>query len=212
MPQLTFKKIKQNTHHLGWRYNDTFPPEAIKTIQDFAHDEDFRTLFFSPKRTVTLDAFSIAKTTVTWEDLVEWETDAFYEAETLEAFCDLLDQRLRTFGWRLPTEDEFEAACGGSLFVWGDEIPDGEPSGSGTEFTKHKMPTESGLLLNADTYNIELVRHQIKLGDGGEAICGGYPYPIAWLALSPKHRIPKEMYGEAFIEYLEDAGIRPVLL
>jgi hypothetical protein len=52
----------------------------------------------------------------------------------------------------------------------------------------------------------------MKLGDGGEAICGGYPWPAAWLALAPSFRMLDDDVAPAFHEFLEGTYIRPVRL
>lgn len=46
----------------------------------------------------------------------------------------------------------------------------------------------AGLEFLSDSYQVELVRHVFKLGDGGRAVCGGAPWPISWLSLATAYR------------------------
>ena len=96
------------------------------------------------------------------------------------------------------------------MFHWGDDIPDGFPHGSDTSFRRHLATNARGLVLNSDPYRIEIARAAFKLGDGGESICGGYPWPIAWLALSPSFRLVGDAVEELLAEFLEEARLRPV--
>ena len=131
------------------------------------------------------------------------------DVETLADACDACDAALRERGLRLPTEDELEAAFGGLLFPWGDEVPEGAPYGD-VAFRRHKERTAGGLWPIGDTYRVELTRTAVKLGDGGEAICGAYPWPIAWLSFCPSFRLSATEVDELIIEFLETANVRPV--
>jgi len=206
--KMKFVNFDSSECELGWRFNDTLKANELDEIKAFYRDcfNDF----FSPIRTVKVRSFSIAKTTFSWENLFDWEDEELDEVETIEDFCLKINQGLKQYNWRLPTEDEFELACGGHLFSWGNSIPDGIPYGKKTSFSKYKEPNSFGLILNSDTYKSELVDGFLKLGDGGEAVCGGYEWPISWLSLSPSYRYTR--IEECFFECLEDAQIRPVLI
>jgi hypothetical protein len=165
---------------------------------------------FSPARSVTLGAFDVGCEAVGLETLLG---DVYaLEGGTLREVCDVLDERLAARGWRLPTEDELEAACGGGLFAWGATVPDGEPYGSSTSFKRHHAANERGLVLNANPYTPELAREAFLLGDGGSALCGGEPWPIAWLTLSPSFRLREPDVEECLFETLGCARVRPVRL
>jgi len=210
--QLEFVTVEHATCNLGWRFDDALPPDVMDTLASFTNDADFRTLFFSPSRTVEVPRFAIATTTISWEDLCQRDDEELDEIDSLDKFCQRLESDLRQFGWRLPLEDEFELACGGELFPWGNEMPEGIPYGDMTAFTGHKTPNERGLYLNSNTYRVELAHNQLKLGDGGESVCGGYPWPIPWLSFCPAYRISADVLEECLFEMLEDAQVRPVLL
>jgi hypothetical protein len=126
--------------------------------------------------------------------------------------CAHVEQRLAIDGLRVPTEDELEAAAGGSLFPWGTTIPEGIPYGNETTFVDHHRPQASGLVLNDDPYRMELTRCALKLGDGGAAICGDDRWPMAWLALSPSFRLTDADMVDCFPETLEATFVRPVKL
>jgi len=130
----------------------------------------------------------------------------------LEALCAALNDALAPHGLRLPSEDELEAACGGFLFPWGHEVPDGIPWGDETTFKGHKSPNALGLVLNHNPYRVEVVTNAFKLGDGGEAVCGAYPWPVAWLSLSPSYRLVGDSVEDLLTEFLEEARVRPVKL
>jgi hypothetical protein len=51
---------------LGWRFDSVLPKEAVKSMSDFAFGHDFRTLFFSQQRTVSIAPFKIATIAVPW--------------------------------------------------------------------------------------------------------------------------------------------------
>jgi len=74
------------------------------------------------------------------------------------------------------------------------------------------VPNERGLFLNADTYSVEITRTALKLGDGGESVCGGYEWPIPWLSFCPAYRVPSCLLNDNLFEYLETARVRPVLM
>ncbi|MCS6866993.1 MAG: SUMF1/EgtB/PvdO family nonheme iron enzyme [Gemmataceae bacterium] len=90
-------------------------------------------------------------------------------------------------GFRLPTSDEWEYACGGgatTLFRWGDHVPCNRyPTDGGGE---HGQPNAFGLFIAADPYQCELVaeRGVTRGGDGGVLICGGVGFFVSWLTLA----------------------------
>lgn len=153
--------------------------------------------------------FDIAREAVPFSELIGDPYDPG-DVDSIEALCDLVDERLAGDDLRLPSEDEIEAAAGGPLFPWGTTLPDGIPYGAGTSFVDHKKPNHLGLQPLGDPYKVELCRSALKFGDGGSAICGGDTWPIAWLALSPSFRLTTEDIQDCFLETLEECFIRPV--
>ena len=89
----------------------------------------------------------------------------------------------------LPTEDEHEAAFGEAMFFWGNEVPKGRPLRDKTSFVGHQEQTGRGLLPLGDPYHTELTWTALKHGDGGEALCGHYPWPIPWFSFCPSFRL-----------------------
>ncbi len=175
----------------------------------FAFNRDFRTLLFSPRRTVSVAQFKIATIALPWKLFLS--CDDYANVADLRNVCCRFESELEKVGWRLPTEDKFEIAAGGELFAWGNVIPDGIPYDNRTKFTKHKERTPRGLRLNDNPYNVELVSTALKMGDGGVSICGGEAWPMAWLSLSPAYRAPEDMFESVLPEYLETTLIRPVI-
>lgn len=96
------------------------------------------------------------------------------------------------------------------MFPWGDQIPDGVPYGDETSFTAHLAPNQYGLALNANSYCVEIAETAFKLGDGGEAVCGSYPWPIVWLSFCPSYRLVEGATEDLLSEFLEEAQVRPV--
>ena len=131
---MKFVNFDSSECELGWRFNDTLKANELDEIKAFYRD-CFNEIF-SPIRTVKVSSFSIAKTTFSWENLFDWEDEELDEVQTIEDFCLKINQGLKQYNWRLPTEDEFELACGGHLFSWGNSIPDGIPYGKETSFSK----------------------------------------------------------------------------
>lgn len=198
------------TFDLGWRFDDALPADARAGIDSFMPLPEVLKSFSFARR-VELPRFWIATTTFVAQDLLaDLDDDDDDYLLSLEDCCDQIDDLLRPHGLRLPSEDEIEAACGGGLFAWGDEVPQGEPREGKTTFKGHLTTNERGLELNSNPYRVEISRCAFKLGDGGEAICGGYPWPVPWLSFSPSYRRCGESVEDLLFEYLEEAQIRPV--
>jgi len=198
--------IPGGTYQLGWRFAS---PSGVHVASDAASAvADFITRC-SAKRNVSLPTFEIARDPVPLADLVG-DPYELEDVATLGRLCDVVDELLARERLRVPWEDELVAAAGGALFPWGMNVPDGIPYGNETSFTEHKKPNSLGLHLLADPYKVELSRTALKFGDGGAAICGGEPWPLAWLALSPSFRLTDGDISECFVETLEECYVRPV--
>lgn len=205
---MKFITVPSATYELGWRFTSDLSSAAAATLATLVPPSEMVTRF-SPHRKVALATFEIASTSVTFRSVLgdPYEIDGL---STIEALCDLVDTKLASDNLRLPTEDELEAAAGGTLFAWGMELPDGIPYGTGTSFVRHKEPNALGLAFAGDPYQVEICRHALKFGDGGSSICGSEPWPMAWLSLSPSFRLGNRDVAECFPETLEAAFIRPV--
>jgi len=206
---LKFATIPAGTYELGWRFTEMLPPDVEAALSGFLPRDELLKQF-SGRRSVELGAFEIATESIPLVELLGDPYDLEDEVATIEDLCNKLDDLLRPRGFRVPIEDEIEAACDGDLFWWGMSIPDGIPYGKKTTFELHRKPNIHGLVLNGDPYNVEVVRHAFKLGDGGAAICGAYPWPLAWLALAPSWYLGQDAVEECFIEHLETARVRPI--
>jgi hypothetical protein len=207
---LEFLTIPAGTYSLGWHFSEQISAEILEQINTFQPLNEFLSQF-SPQREIHSPAFTIAKTTIAVEALLGnvYELD---HLTTLSEYCNALDAVLAPAGMRLPTEDELEVACGGALFSWGMEIPDGVPYSKKTTFTQHKVPNQYGLLLDNDPYGPEIVRQVLKLGDGGESIHGAYPWPIAWLSLASSWFLDDDGLQGCLPEFMECTSVRPILI
>jgi hypothetical protein len=202
---VTYALIKGGTFTLGWRFqlpaDLAADPDALDAAQAYI-------TYCSPQRVVTVPSFYIATEAAPLEDLVGNPYDL--KVFDLASLCNLLDSQLEPMGLRLPTEDELEIAAGGTLFPWGDRIPDGIPYKNETAFDAHRKPNAFGLRFLANPYRTEVSRSALKFGDGGSAICGGEPWPLAWIAMSNCYRLSDSAISDCFPETLEEAFVRPV--
>jgi hypothetical protein len=102
----------------------------------------------------------------------------------------VLSQELSRSGFRFPTSDEWEYACGAgaeTLFRWGDHVPgDHSPSDQDFEWNYHRLPNAFGLTIAQDPYQNELVAEPdvTRGGDGGVSECGAYGNFVCWLPLA----------------------------
>jgi hypothetical protein len=208
MPTMEFVTIPSSTYELGWRFTSDLPDDVLAGLRSIMPLNELPRRF-SARRRVALTAFEIATTTFPLADLLgdPYELSGI---DTIEALCARVDDALAAAELRLPTEDELEAAAGGSLFPWGSEVPEGIPYGALTSFSLHQQPNRYGLRLNSDPYQVELSRHALKFGDGGTSICGGDPWPVAWFALAAAFRLQDDDIADCFVETLEAVRVRPV--
>jgi formylglycine-generating enzyme required for sulfatase activity len=98
-------------------------------------------------------------------------------------------------GFRLPSSDEWEYACGAggrTLFRWGDDCPlrrlpilddEDEPDSA---WDLHERSNAFGLHFSGNPYDWEICAEPglMRGGDGGVAICGGEGTVAAWTALA----------------------------
>lgn len=209
LENLEYCTVPSGMYDIGWRFDGALPDEVRSALDAFWAWPTLATSF-SPRRTAELAEYHIARESVSLEQLIGDPYELARRVTCIRDVCDAVEAVLRPAGLRLPTEDELEAACGGELFWWGMRVPDGIPYGSETSFEDHRKQNARGIILNPDPYRVELVRECFKLGDGGEAICGGDPWPIAWLALSPSWRVDDAQVADLLAEHLETTFVRPV--
>jgi formylglycine-generating enzyme required for sulfatase activity len=90
-------------------------------------------------------------------------------------------------GFRLPSSDEWEYACGAgcrAFWRWGQGCP---PIGmNAASWELHRKPNAFGLHIAEDSYEIEwcTTPDQLRGGDGGVAVCGGDGEVVAWITLA----------------------------
>jgi len=203
---MTFALIPAGTYELGWRFT---LPDRVWEKADVASVVERHIAMCSVARRVELAPFEIATQPIPLTELVgdAYQLDG---VTTLESLCALVDEHLASDDLRLPSEDELEAAAGDTLFPWGMLVPDGIPYGAETSFEGHRRPNAFGLQFHGDPYKVELSRTALKFGDGGVAICGGEPWPLAWLALTPSFRLTDGEIAHCFPGTLEECYVRPI--
>ncbi|MCA9568291.1 MAG: hypothetical protein KC656_10625 [Myxococcales bacterium] len=200
--------IPAGTYHLGWRFDLSSEAQdgVDRTVASFGQSrQQFLSECFSPERVVVLDAFEIQAEPI--KHILDFvPVQDRQRMVDYASMSEIIDNVLRSTGWRLPTEDEFEAAAGGTLFLWGDEVPLGKPRRENL----HRGRGPNGLTLPHWDYQKELVNGAFKMGDGGCLGCSGASWPSTWLLMSPTSRVPANIINENWITFLEEAWVHPV--
>jgi hypothetical protein len=101
---------------------------------------------------------------------------------------------LAASGFRPPTCDEWEYACGAggpSLFRWGNDCPE-DFTPCSAKAGAWLRPNLFGLRIAENPYEMDLVSDGPMAlgGDGGCSCCGGYGNFFEWLPLATAHRDP----------------------
>lgn len=129
-------------------------------------------------------------------------------------------------GFRLPSAEEWEAACAGgagTLYPWGDHapcdrypidppVPADDPDrdvGFPPGWDAHRRPNQRGIQGPHDPYKGERVAKPDRLigGDGGAMICGGAGFFLGWLPLAPSWFDPEICQGPDITHWAETEAL-----
>ena len=124
----------------------------------------------------------------------------------------------RALGFRLPTSNEWEWACGAgarTLWRWGNDCPaDAYPSdcrGRGAKWELQRQTNAFGLRIGDDDYNQELCEDNVvRGGDGGCFTCGGAGFLAAWLTLASAYATPEQEVQGSTPEYWRGRRVFPL--
>lgn len=192
---------------LGYDRDQPFVPTSAQieswqgTQEEYgtASLDDFLSETLSPRRVVNLRPFLMETTLLDSELLPETISES------------------RPLGFRLPTSDEWEWACGAgarTLWRWGDDCPtDGYPSqhSSESKWNLQRQPNAFGLSIADDDYNQEICEENfIRGGDGGSFTCGGVGYLAAWLTLASAYVVGDQEMVEAQAEFNQGRRVFPL--
>lgn len=209
---VTLSFVPGGTFTLGWDGARTGLDRERREAWEAsdACGQSFHTMlrtYLGPRRTANLEPFLLETTTQ--------PASAYLADPDLD-----VEARLRALlardGWRLATNDEWEAAAragNAALFPWGDEWPDGSPYGNPTHWKTHRDPNPYGLVYGSDPYQPELVHEPewLRHGDGGVAVCGGRPAPEAWYSFAHAFQYPRTFWEDIVAETYETARVRRAL-
>jgi hypothetical protein len=169
--------IETNAREFGWESVDTDDAEVRDILREYG------------KKSRGTVEISRGGATIR----VRWDQNGAKVAErSVSCTHAELASRLAAAGFRFPTSDEWEYACGGgapTLFRWGDHVPcDRYPTDKGftSDWNCHREPNAFGLSIASDPYKYELVSEigVTRGGDGGGMICGGIGFFVGWLTLA----------------------------
>jgi formylglycine-generating enzyme required for sulfatase activity len=132
---------------------------------------------------------------------VRWSADGSVASQrrVKDLSYESIARTLAAGGFRFPTSDEWEYACGAgaaTLFRWGDHAPCDrypfdtrkfQPGGEyDIDWNLYRRPNAFGIRIAENPYHYELTAEAnlTRGGDGGCMICGGAGYFVGWLTLA----------------------------
>ncbi len=192
-----FVLIPGHTVNLGYSWERPFvltveEAELWKITQeefetDISFDEYLEEIL-TPPRTVSLSAFLLETQLKRLEEKKKIKRGTKKDAATSTEHSRVKAQ-LASQGFRLPTSDEWEYACGAgatTLYRWGDQRPLNRGPSEDKD-GQHAQPNAFGLSIANHPRNWEPVDEPgiMRGGDGGGISCGGgIPFMIEWLVLA----------------------------
>ena len=178
-------------------WQETQEEYGAADLSDFLNDT------LTPRRVVTLRPFLMETT------LLDTESGVSLDKNLWES---------RSLGFRLPTSDEWEWACGAgaqSLWRWGDDCPmDGYPFDyrrASAAWNLHRQPNAFGLHIADDDYHQEICEGNVlRGGNGGVNTCGGVGFLAAWLTLTSAYVLQEQEILEDLEEYNQGRRVFPL--
>lgn len=195
----TFALILGGAANLGYDESASpFPDEAQRENWE-ATEADFNVSLgellqesMTPPRTIVFEPFLMEVRPTRLPEYADWHR---------------VTERVAKQGFRPPTPDEWEYACGAgsrTLFRWGDTCPLDTLPIDRADWDGHQQPNAFGLRMPSDPYRWELTSEPgvMRGGDGGGTICGGMGELAGWLPLATPFTVTWENEYEVIGAFL----------